>query len=133
MKDEPTILFDGICNLCNSVVTFVIRRDKRARIKFAALQSDTGRKFLQQYKLPAEVFDSFVFIEMGICYTRSTAALKVCKYLTSLWPLLYGFIIVPTFIRNGIYNGIAKNRYKWFGKRQQCMVPTTGMKERFLP
>ncbi|MEP7144532.1 MAG: thiol-disulfide oxidoreductase DCC family protein [Ferruginibacter sp.] len=132
MNSNPIILFDGVCNLCNGAVNFVIHRDKRSVIKFAALQSNTGQQLLKQYNLPNNVFNSFVFIEAGIVYTQSTAALKLCKYLTALWPVLYGFIIVPKFIRDSIYKWIAKNRYKWFGKSEQCMIPTTRIKDRFL-
>ncbi|MEO5890720.1 MAG: thiol-disulfide oxidoreductase DCC family protein [Ferruginibacter sp.] len=132
MNSAATILFDGVCNLCNGAVTFVIKRDRTSMIKFAALQSDAGRRLLDQYNLPADAFNSFVFIEHGIAYTRSTAALKVCKYLTGWWPLMYGFIIVPKFIRDGIYKWIAANRYKWYGKKDQCMVPTKELRARFL-
>jgi len=129
---EPVILFDGVCNFCNGAVNFVIRRDKKSKIKFAALQSDAGQRLLHEYKLPTEVFSSFFFIEDGKAMSQSTAALKVCKYLTAMWPLVYGFIIVPTFIRDGIYRWIAKNRYKWFGIKTTCMIPTPEVKERFL-
>ncbi|MEP7109213.1 MAG: thiol-disulfide oxidoreductase DCC family protein [Ferruginibacter sp.] len=132
MIGKPTILFDGICNLCNGAVNFVIQRDKKSLLKFGALQSEAGQQLLKQFNLPVSALHSFIFIEKGIAYTQSTAALKVCKYLTALWPLLYGFIIVPGFIRDGIYNWIAKNRYKWFGKQDQCMIPTPKIIDRFL-
>ena len=132
MKEQPVILFDGICNFCNSAVNFVIKRDKKGNIFFAPLQSDKGQRLLQQYNLPLNNMESFVFIENEKAYTQSTAALKVCRYLKGLWPLCYGFIIVPKFIRDGIYSWIAKNRYKWFGVRQECMIPTPDVKERFL-
>lgn len=132
MSQQPIILFDGVCNLCNGAVNFVIRRDKRSRLKFAALQSDAGQILLKQYNLPVNAYNSFVFIENGIAYLQSSAALKLCKYLKGLWPMMYGFIIVPQFIRDGIYKWIAKNRYNWFGKREQCMIPTPEIKLRFL-
>lgn len=132
MKETPTILFDGVCNLCNGAVNFVIKRDKHSYIKFASLQGDKGHQLMRQHNLQTGVFNSFIFIENEKVYTESTAALKVCKYLTGLWPLLYGFIIVPKFIRDGIYKWIAKNRYKWFGKREQCMIPTPETRSRFL-
>ncbi|MBC7688188.1 MAG: thiol-disulfide oxidoreductase DCC family protein [Aquabacterium sp.] len=132
MNDNPVILFDGVCNLCNGAVDFVIKRDTTSQFKFAALQSEAGQKLLQQYNLPRENFNSFVLIKEGKVYTKSAAALKVCKHLTGLWPILYGFIIVPSFIRNAVYQWIAKNRYKWFGKKQQCMLPTAALKNRFL-
>jgi predicted DCC family thiol-disulfide oxidoreductase YuxK len=132
MNNQPIILFDGVCNFCNSAVNFVIKRNSKSNILFAPLQSEAGQKLLQQYNLPADDMQSFIFIEKGIMYKQSTAALKVCRYLKSLWPLCYVFIIVPKFIRDGIYNWIAKNRYKWFGIRQQCMIPTPEVKARFL-
>ena len=132
MNEQPVILFDGVCNFCNSAVNFVIKRDKKARILFAPLQSETGKRLLEQYALPAGDMESFVFIEKGKIHKRSTAALRVCRYLSALWPLCFGAIIVPKFIRDGIYNWIARNRYKWFGVRQECMIPTPEIKARFL-
>jgi predicted DCC family thiol-disulfide oxidoreductase YuxK len=132
MKQQPVILFDGVCNFCNSSVNFVIKKDKHAVIQFAPLQSDKGRLFLRQYNYPENNLNSFIFIEEGKLYTRSTAALKVSRYLKGLWPVCYGLIIVPKFIRDGIYNWIAKNRYKWFGKKEQCMIPSPEVRKRFL-
>lgn len=131
MNRKPIILFDGVCNFCSDSVNFIIERDRKSLIRFAALQSAAGQQLLQQFNLPTSIFNSFIFIEDGIVFTQSTAALKVCKYLTSLWPLLYGFIIVPKFIRDGIYKWMAKNRYKWFGKKEQCMIPTPAQKNGF--
>lgn len=132
MNTEPVILFDGVCNFCNSAVNFVLKRNKKANIFFAPLQSENGQKFLQQYNLPVSDMESFVFIERGNAYQRSTAGLKVCRHLSGLWPLCYGLIIVPKFIRDGIYNRIARNRYKWFGKKDSCMIPTPEVRARFL-
>ena len=133
MKQQPLILFDGVCNFCNSAINFVIKKDKQAVIQFAPLQSEKGRLYFRQYNLPAEEeMKSFVFIEDNKVYTRSTAALRVCRYLKGLWPLCFGFIIVPKFIRDAVYNFIAKNRYKWFGVRDQCMVPTPEVRKRFV-
>ena len=132
MNEQPTILFDGICNFCNSAVNFTIKRNKKANIVFAPMQTAAGQKLLQHYNLPGDDMQSFIFIEKGIVNKQSTAALKVCRHLRGLWPLCYGFIIVPKFIRDGIYNWIAKNRYKWFGVRQSCMIPTPEVKARFL-
>ena len=133
MINQPIILFDGVCNFCNSSVKMVMRNDKKKLIKFAALQSDTGRELLLQYGLPVDELNSFVFIKNGKAYTKSTAALIVCKHLSGFWLLLYGFIIIPAFVRNAVYDFIAKNRYKWFGVQQQCMIPTPEVKARFLP
>ncbi|MEI9957009.1 MAG: thiol-disulfide oxidoreductase DCC family protein [Ferruginibacter sp.] len=132
MKQQPVILFDGVCNFCNSAVNFVIKRDKKAQIQFAPLQSEKGRLFLRQYNLPTNSMDTFVFIEEGKVYTRSTAALRVSRYLSGLWPACYGLIIVPKFIRDGVYNWVAKNRYKWFGVREQCMMPSPEVRKRFI-
>ncbi|MFN8244307.1 MAG: thiol-disulfide oxidoreductase DCC family protein [Ferruginibacter sp.] len=132
MKEQPVILFDGVCNLCNSAVQFIIKRDKRAVFLFAALQSGTAQTLLQKAPATVRALDSFVLVENNKLYTRSAAALRVCRYLRGGWPLLYGFIIVPAFIRDGVYNWIARNRYKWFGRRQECMIPTPALKARFL-
>lgn len=132
MQQDPVILFDGVCNFCNGAVNFTIKRDKNKAIKFAPLQSAAGAALMAQYGVPANDLRSFLFIENGIVYNRSTAALKVCRYLKGLWPLCYAFIIVPAFIRNGIYDFIAKRRYKWFGERDACMIPTTEVRSRFL-
>ena len=132
MNTSTIILFDGVCNFCNTAVNFVIKRDKTHTIFFSPLQTIAGQALLNQYSLPANELQSFFFIENGKAYTRSTAALKVCRHLNALWPLCYGFIIIPKFIRDGIYNWVAKNRYKWFGIRQECMIPTPDIKARFL-
>lgn len=132
MSNGPIILFDGVCNLCNSSVQFVIRHDPLGKFRFASLQSITGQQLLQQHHLPLNNFSSFVLIEDGKAYTQSTGALKATRHLKGLWKMLYGFIIVPAFIRNSIYNWIANNRYKWFGRQDSCMIPTPALKARFL-
>ena len=132
MKQQPIILFDGVCNLCNSAVQFTIKHDKKKQFMFAALQSDSGQQLLKQYQLQQENFSSFVLIKDGQVFLKSTAALMVAKQLNGLIKLLYGFIIVPAFIRNGVYNFIAKNRYRWFGKKESCMMPTQELTARFL-
>ncbi|MBS1919408.1 MAG: thiol-disulfide oxidoreductase DCC family protein [Bacteroidetes bacterium] len=132
MENKSILLFDGVCNLCNHSVQFIIKRDKKKRFLFASLQGKTGQELFSKFNLPLNGFNSFVLIENEKAYTRSTGALKVCKKLKGGWRLLYAFIIVPKFIRDGVYNLIAKKRYKWFGKREKCMVPTQELKERFL-
>lgn len=132
MKEHSIILFDGVCNLCNGAVQFVIKHDKQKHFKFASLQSNAGQQLLKQYQLPSHNFDSFVLIQNEKAFTKSTAALMVSKQLAGINKLLYGFIIVPSFIRNGVYNFIAKNRYKWFGKKDICMLPTPDLTSRFL-
>lgn len=132
MANQPVILFDGVCNLCNGAVNFVIKKDRNAKLKFATLQSDSASQLLDKFNLSAMDLNSFVFVENGKAYTRSTAALKVIRYLSGLWPLLYGFIIVPRFLRDAAYKLIARNRYKWFGVKNECMVPTPDTRSRFL-
>ena len=132
MYQQPIILFDGVCNLCNSAVNFVIKRDKKSTIKFAVLQSSIAQKLVKDQPIKDNDLSSFVFVEKGKILTRSTAAFHVCRYLTGIWPLMYGFIIIPKLIRDGIYNWVAKNRYHWFGKKDKCMVPTPEIKARFL-
>ncbi len=132
MPHKSIILFDGVCNLCNGAVQFVIKRDKHNSIQFAPLQTETAHKLLADHHLPIGEMQSFIFIENGNAYTRSTAALRVCRYLKGLWPLMYGLIIVPKFIRDGIYNWIARNRYRWFGQKNECMIPTPELQSKFL-
>ena len=129
---HPVILFDGVCNFCNSAVNFVIKRNKKKNIRFSPLQSDAGYKLLTEYNLPPNELESFFFIEDNRAYSYSTAALRVCRHLSGLWPLLYAFIIVPAFIRDGVYKWIGKNRYKWFGKKETCMIPSPDVRARFL-
>jgi predicted DCC family thiol-disulfide oxidoreductase YuxK len=132
MENKPIILFDGICNLCNGAVQYVIKHDKNNKFLFASLQSNAGQALLQKYNLPDTVFNSFVLIKDNTFYLKSTAALMVAKQLKGAIKLLYGFIIIPTFIRNAIYNIIAKKRYRWFGKQEQCMLPTPELSAKFL-
>jgi predicted DCC family thiol-disulfide oxidoreductase YuxK len=132
MDNHPIILFDGICNLCNASVQYVIEHDPDALFRFASLQGETGQQLLKQYSLSANDLNSFVLISDNRAFTRSTAALKVAKHLKGITKLLYGFIIVPPFIRNAVYGLIAKNRYKWFGVKDACMIPTAALRERFL-
>jgi predicted DCC family thiol-disulfide oxidoreductase YuxK len=128
----PVILFDGVCNLCNSAVQFVIRHDKNKVFRFASLQSEAGQSMLAKYDLPANDFNSFVLVQNDRAYTSSTAALLTAKQLSGPVKLLYGFIIIPAFIRNAVYRLIANNRYRWFGKKESCMIPTPDLRSRFL-
>ncbi len=132
MSQQPIILFDGVCNLCNSAVQFVIRHDKAEKFLFASLQSNFGQQLLQQHQLPLQQFDSFILLQDEKVYTKSTAALKVAQQLNGAWKSLYFFTIVPTFIRDGVYAFIASHRYRWFGKMNECMIPTPQLKGRFL-
>lgn len=128
---HPVIFFDGVCNLCNQSVQFVIKRDKAARFRYASLQSNTGQEILKKYNLPQDNFNSFILYDQGKLYTRSDAALRVLSQLKG-WKWAGAFRVVPGFIRNAVYNLIARNRYKWFGKKDECMIPTPELKSRFL-
>jgi predicted DCC family thiol-disulfide oxidoreductase YuxK len=132
MEERPIILFDGVCNFCNGSINFLIRQDKKDVFRFAPLQSQTGQKLLAQYQIQKKGFESFVLLQDGKAYQKSTAALKVLKQLPWYWKALKVFWIVPAFLRNSIYDFIARNRYKWFGKKETCMIPTRAVRNRFL-
>lgn len=132
MKTRKIILFDGICNLCNQSVQFVIEHDNKNQFQFASLQSDFGQNFLKENNLDATQFDSVVFIEDDKFYTKSSAALKIAKYLDGITSWLTIFMIVPKPLRDVVYSFIAKNRYRWFGKQESCWLPTPELKAKFL-
>jgi len=132
MKTSKIILFDGICNLCNQSVQFVIEHDKRNQFRFASLQSDFGQNFLKENNLNASQFDSVVFIEDDKFYTKSSAALKISNHLDGITSWLRIFMIVPKPLRDVVYNFIAKNRYRWFGKQESCWLPTPELKAKFI-
>lgn len=127
------ILFDGVCNLCNGAVLFVIKRDKKDTFRYAALQSDIGQKLTKERGIDTEKVDSIVLIEPGVAYyTKSTAALKIAMDFGGIWKLLYIFTWLPEGFRNRIYDYVAANRYKWFGRKDECMIPTPELKSKFL-
>ena len=130
--NERILLFDGVCNLCNGVVKFIIPRDPEAIFRFAALQSAAGQALLVQYGLPVEGFESFVYIRDGRAYQRSTAALHVLRDMRGAWKLFYVFIIIPRPVRDWMYDLIARSRYSIFGRTDACMVPTPEVKGRFI-
>ena len=129
---EHVIAFDGVCNLCNGAVQFVINHDKAVKFRFTALQSAVGQRILQENNLPQNDFNSFIYLREQKLYQRSTAALYMLKDLGGVWSLLYGFMIFPRFIRDGVYDLIARSRYSWFGRRDSCMIPTAELRARFL-
>jgi predicted DCC family thiol-disulfide oxidoreductase YuxK len=131
-SEEKIVLFDGVCNLCNSSVQFIIKHDKKKQFRFASLQGNYGQAFLKTHNLPSDNFNSFILLEGDKVYSRSEGALRMLKHLGGRWSLFYAFIILPKFIRDNVYNWVARNRYKWFGKREECMIPTPDLKERFL-
>lgn len=132
-KNKALILFDGVCNLCNASVRFVIKKDKKEVFLFAPLQSNIGQQISAEYKIDTANVDSILLYIPGQGLSiRSTAALKILSKLGFAWNLCAVFLVVPGFIRNWFYDFIAKNRYRWFGKKETCMVPTKELKDRFL-
>ncbi|HRG07921.1 MAG TPA: thiol-disulfide oxidoreductase DCC family protein [Cyclobacteriaceae bacterium] len=129
---EPVILFDGVCNLCNSSVLFIIQRDPKAKFRFASLQSDFGKAQMLRFGLNDSELNSVLVIKEEILYQKSNAALEIARNLTGGWPMLYAFKIIPAFLRDWVYNWIAQNRYRWFGKKNACMIPTPELKSRFV-
>lgn len=133
MKSATAIvLFDGVCNLCDQSVQFIIQRDPKQRYQFAPLQSDLAKELLQEHQLNPKDLERAVLIENGKAYTHSTASLRVVRHLSGAWPLLYVFILVPRFIRDAVYRWVARNRYRWFGKKEACAMPTAENRARFL-
>lgn len=132
-KHKKLILFDGVCNLCNTSVLYVIKRDKNNVFMFATLQSNIGKQIIEQYNLDSSKTDSILlYSETNGLYVKSTAALKIVKHLGFPNNLMRIFFIIPPFIRNWVYDYIAKNRYKWYGKKDACMIPTPELKAKFL-
>ncbi|USB34104.1 DCC1-like thiol-disulfide oxidoreductase family protein [Paenibacillus sp. YPG26] len=130
--EGPIVLVDGICHLCQGITKFLIKWDRNGRLRFASLQSDAGQRLLAEGGMPLDSYSSFVLIEDGRYYTRSKAALRLARLLPFPWPLWYGLIVIPPFIRDAVYDIVARNRYRWFGKDDACMIPTKQIRERFL-
>ncbi len=131
-NNNPILLFDGYCNLCNSSVQFILKHEKNTDLLFTSLQSETGVNLLKQYNINPMNLDSLVLIKNNTVYTKSAAALRLAPYLKGLYPILYVLLIVPPFIRNAVYDYVARNRYKWFGKSDSCMMPEKSLVKRFL-
>jgi len=131
VNEKPVILFDGVCNLCNGSVQFILKRDIDQRFLFASLQSDFGQRLLKRFNLPADNFSSFILYQDEKIYTKSTGALMMFSQLKG-WKWTKILKAVPKFIRDGVYNLIARKRYTWFGKKNECWVPTRELKSRFL-
>lgn len=132
VEPNQIILFDGLCNLCNGSVQFIINRDAKKQFRFASLQSSFGNHQLHKFGLPANELHSIILIKEGRYLQKSNAALEIARNLDGLWPAIYLFKIVPRFLRDWAYDCIAKNRYSWFGKKDSCMIPTPELKSRFL-
>jgi predicted DCC family thiol-disulfide oxidoreductase YuxK len=129
---SPVILFDGVCNLCNGFVQFVIARDPAARFRFAALQSDSARRLLARLDGLGGIPDSVVLVDRGRVYTRSSAALRIARELPFPWSLAHALIVVPQPLRDWVYDRVARHRYQWFGRKDVCMMPTPDLRARFL-
>lgn len=129
---NPIVLFDGVCNLCNGSVQFLIKRDRQARLRFASLQSDTGQKLQADLGMDPQALDSVVLVEGDRWYKESDAALRIARNLPGPWKLLAAFRIVPRPLRDAVYRLIARNRYRWFGKAETCWLPTPELRSRFL-
>lgn len=132
-QDKKIILFDGVCNLCDSSVQYVIKHDKKDRFRFVPLESELGQKILKHIGINPIHTDSIVLYEPGISYFyKSTAALEIAKGLSGIFTLAAVFKILPTGIRDAVYDYVAKNRYNWYGKKEACMIPTAELKAKFL-
>lgn len=132
LSGRPILLFDGVCNLCNHSVQFIIRRDSRGIFRFASLQSEAARELLSGFQEKPAGLSTVVLLENGRLHLKSDAALGVLRRLPGLWPMLYVFILIPRPIRDAVYDWVARNRYRWFGKKDQCMLPRAEWRERFL-
>ena len=129
---NPVLLFDGVCNLCSGFVQFVIKIDPKGKFRFASLQSEIGQKMLTAAGLSTSDLGTVVLIHSGNVFTHSDVALESARILGGPWSLFYAFSILPRFLRDGIYNWVARNRYRWFGKKDACMMPTPDIQQRFL-
>ncbi len=130
--DKKILLFDGDCNLCNGAVKFILKHEKNNDLLFASLQSPIGKKLLNFHHIDVNKTDSLIYISNNQAFVKSLAALKISKDLKGLYPLLNLFVVIPSFIRDSVYDYVARNRYKWFGKNESCMIPTPETKKRFL-
>ncbi len=130
--EHPILLFDGVCNFCDNYVQFLIKHDKKGTYRFAPIQSPIGQRLLQQNNFPTDKISTVVLLEGGKLYTKSTVGLRIFKELGGLWSLLYPFILIPKPIRDIVYDFLAKNRYKWFGEKEACMIPPPEVRSRFL-
>lgn len=130
MSEHAIVLYDGVCSFCHSSVQFILQRDRRGYFQFAAQQGEVGRELLKQYGLQG--LEGIVLVEGGRAYSNSTAVLRICRGLPWPWKLAAGALIVPRPLRDGIYSFIARNRYRWFGKADSCMLPSMEQRARFL-
>lgn len=131
-SEGPIVLFDGVCKFCDASVNFILDHDRRGRVRLAPLQSDAGQELLARLGLRRDRFDTLVLVEGRRHSLRSTAALRLARYLDFPWPLLSAFLLVPAFLRDAAYDLLAANRFRWFGRLDACRVPTPEMRRRFL-
>lgn len=130
--ENKIVLFDGVCNLCNGAITFIIKRDKKDVFRYAPLQSKVGKELAAKHHIDLDRVDSIILVREDKAYAKSTAALRIAKQLSAGWPVLAVFLILPRFLRDAVYDFIARNRYKWFGKKDACMIPTPELRGKFL-
>ncbi len=132
-SSHPILFFDGVCNLCNGAVQWFITRDKHEQLRFASLQSDLARELLPPAGVNPSALSSLVLLQDGVAYTKSTGALHATRLLGGIWgPLARTLLVFPRFLRDGVYDFIARNRYRWFGKEEACMLPRPEWKTRFV-
>ncbi|WP_264523966.1 thiol-disulfide oxidoreductase DCC family protein [Flavobacterium sp. N502536] len=132
-KNKKIILFDGVCNLCNGAVQFIIKHDKKDNFRFVALQSELGIEICQYIGVDPNKIDSIILYDPGVAYyLKSSAAIEIADNLGGIYSLLSVFKILPEKLRNYLYDYVAKNRYKWYGKKESCMIPTVELKAKFL-
>lgn len=130
---KKIVLFDGVCNLCNRSVQFVLKHDKKDEFRFATLQGEIGKVLVRECNIDTSQVDSIILIEPGVAYyTKSTAALKIGMTFGGAWQLLYVLNLIPSKLRDIVYDWVARNRYSWYGKKDACMVPTPELKAKFL-
>lgn len=132
MPEKSLILFDGVCNVCNGFVTFILPRDLRDQFQFGSLQSHTAAEVLRKFPLAPRDVSTVILIEEGKLFTRSTAVLRIARKLGGLWSLAYPLIVIPPFIRDGLYDFVARHRYRLFGKRDACMIPKPEWRDKFV-
>jgi len=130
--ENPVVLFDGVCTLCNRAVDFIIRHDRARRFRYGSLQSNSGRMLLEKFDLPENSLDSIVVIDTGRAYRKSEAALHIARYLDAPWRFVVVLRLLPRSLRDRVYDWIARHRYAWFGKKETCRIPTVAEKQLFL-
>ena len=132
MNTDKIVFFDGVCNLCNSTIQFLIKKNDKKSLRFSSLQSNFGQQFLKDNKLQVAKFESIYYLKNNILYSHSSAVLEILKELKGIYPYASILKIIPKFIRDEVYKWIAKNRYRLFGKQESCWIPSPDLKDRFI-